>query len=437
VDAAGSIDVTRTGPVHGLVLSGGGAYAAYEVGVILALCRGHSPTTGFRPLDPQILCGTSAGSFNAAAFASWPGAAPNAVADWLAAVWLDRLADGPSGNGVYRVRGDPFGLLAAGPLWSAQFTQDLDYLARDFASRTGWALTAQTSLCGRLAQMVDLSTFIDSEPYRQSIREVIRPDAIRSNPRDLCIAVTEWRTGQLRKFSNADMTPETAGLVIEASSAIPGFFPPVQFGGEIFVDGGVLMTTPLLPAIEAGADFLHVIYLDPDVGVIPPARLQNLISSFERTLLIQRAGVINLDCKTVRRVNEGLHLIEQWRAGHRPSAIPRVAPEAVRSIGRPPDQRPLRKLTVHRYHPRTELGGIAGVLALDRERIRALIARGYQDTVDHDCGEAECILPEGKPAPFRFAHNAQRAELRRRLQESRSGLHAVRGGSAWLRPSNA
>ena len=56
---------------------------------------------------------------------------------------------------------------------------------------------------------------------------------------------------------------------ILASAAIPGFFPPTEVGAQPFVDGGVVLNTPLLPAIDARADILHVIYMDPDVSNIP------------------------------------------------------------------------------------------------------------------------------------------------------------------------
>jgi NTE family protein len=46
-----------------LVLSGGGAYGAFSVGVIKALFAGRSPSTGYQPLQPGIFTGTSVGAF--------------------------------------------------------------------------------------------------------------------------------------------------------------------------------------------------------------------------------------------------------------------------------------------------------------------------------------------------------------------------------------
>jgi hypothetical protein len=53
-----------------MVLSGGGANGAYEVGVLKALLTGQSPATEFQPLDPDIFTGTSVGAFNAALLVS-------------------------------------------------------------------------------------------------------------------------------------------------------------------------------------------------------------------------------------------------------------------------------------------------------------------------------------------------------------------------------
>ena len=46
-----------------VVLSGGGAFGAYEVGVMKALIDGKSPSTGYAPLTPDIFAGTSIGAY--------------------------------------------------------------------------------------------------------------------------------------------------------------------------------------------------------------------------------------------------------------------------------------------------------------------------------------------------------------------------------------
>ena len=55
---------------NAVILSGGGANGAYEVGVLKALFRGESASTNHRPLKPEIFAGTSIGAFNAALIVS-------------------------------------------------------------------------------------------------------------------------------------------------------------------------------------------------------------------------------------------------------------------------------------------------------------------------------------------------------------------------------
>jgi predicted acylesterase/phospholipase RssA len=52
--------------VQAITLSGGGAYGAFEVGVLKALMGGHARVTKGEPFDPKIYTGTSAGAFIAA-----------------------------------------------------------------------------------------------------------------------------------------------------------------------------------------------------------------------------------------------------------------------------------------------------------------------------------------------------------------------------------
>ncbi len=95
-----------------IVFSGGGAYGAYEVGVMKALSTGESAATGDKPLDADVFTGTSVGNFNAAVLTMQAGNSAEA-AKRLEQIWLYEIADrgGARGNGVYRIRGNPPGYL--------------------------------------------------------------------------------------------------------------------------------------------------------------------------------------------------------------------------------------------------------------------------------------------------------------------------------------
>ncbi len=271
-----------SGEVQALVLSGGGGNAAYEVGVLKALAAGASPSTNHTPVDPAILTGSSAGAFNAAVIASWPEVAPLSVIEHLADLWMSYVADGPGscGNGVYRFRGNPQDYLdprcrVSRPGEGMALLEDLEVVSRETVARIAYLSGRDLPLTAQALQFIDLGTFMSPERYMRLLSQALRPDAIRRSHRLLSVAVTHWATGQVHFFSNADMTDANTSYIVAASSALPGFFPPIDVGGEYYVDGGVVMDTPLKPAIVGGADVLHVIYQDPRPETIPIEALRS------------------------------------------------------------------------------------------------------------------------------------------------------------------
>src|SRR5678816_1133517 len=94
--------------IHAITLSGGGAYGAFEVGVLKALLGGHAPITGGEPLDPRIFTGTSAGAYNSAVLLSIDTEKPAERVAHLERIWLDEVMESPArgGNGCYYIRGD-------------------------------------------------------------------------------------------------------------------------------------------------------------------------------------------------------------------------------------------------------------------------------------------------------------------------------------------
>jgi predicted acylesterase/phospholipase RssA len=255
-------------------------------------------------------------------------------------------------------------------------------------------------------ELFNFASLLSSEPMTQMLHETIRFTDIRRAEKVLRIAATNWETGDLKVFTNRDMTDQLGLLTILASSAIPGFFPPVEVGSQAFVDGGVLMNTPMQPAIDAGADTLHVIYLDPEVKNIPLASLENTLETMYRVQTIAWAQALNNEIRAVRHINRELAYarliadtlgILQQRAPDENlfKGIPVGDIEQYLQESLNPKY---KELTVHRYHPRDDLGGALGVLNFDRERIRRLIERGFNDAVDYDSDAYEIILPVYLPA---------------------------------------
>lgn len=381
-----------------VVLSGGGATGAFEVGVLKALIAGESPVTEGRPLPIDIITGTSVGAFNAACMALHSN--PETAIDHLENIWLNRIAEHPGGrgNGVFRFRPPASdllhpGFLARHPVEAlTRFGEDGIFLAREWIQRSIGFLQSSEPLDNRALEALNFSSFVSTEPFQKLIQETIRFEDVRRAETILKIVATNWETGEARVFGKDQLTDETGHLAIMASAALPGFFPPVTIDEHLYCDGGVVMNTPTLPAIQAGAEVLHVIYMDPDIKDIPPARLRNTLDTFDRMLTIQFAANINKDIEEAERINNGLAAIEH--AETTGSVLEAGTEIAGKIRERLKLSKPYRKLHIHRYHPREDLSGVLGLLNFDRQRIQEFIKKGFQEAVRHDCDVCGCINPD-------------------------------------------
>ena len=260
----------------------------------------------------------------------------------------------------------------------------------------------------RTLELVDLSALISNEPEVRLVDATIEPASVLASPKILKMAATNWDTGRLNVFTNhlgADRSETLLGEemipdAILSSTAIPGVFPPVQIDGVHYVDGGLVMNTPLTPAVRAGADTLHLVYLDPNVGDIPLAALQSTLDVMSRLLVIQFAANMNADIEAARRINRDLTAVERFRRGQPaetdPATVGTVDELISEILGA--KNRNFQRLLIHRYHPRDDVSGVLGLLNFGKDRIAELIERGYRDAVEHDCRVSQCVMPDGSYA---------------------------------------
>jgi NTE family protein len=224
-----------------LVLPGGGARAAYQVGVLAALAE------RLPDLEFPILTGVSAGAINTIYLAAHPGPLGQAVAG-LEAAWR-RLTTAQ----VFRVR--PGSLMGAAARW---------FLASLFGRRTG-----PTPARG----------ILDTQPLREFLEATIDVRGIQANIdagrlRTAALTTTSINSGRSVTFVQgrgdepAWEGTKHAGLRtplrlehVMASAAIPILFPAVPLIGEFFCDGSVGQGAPLAPAIRLGARAAFVIGL--------------------------------------------------------------------------------------------------------------------------------------------------------------------------------
>jgi predicted acylesterase/phospholipase RssA len=367
-----------------------------------ALFNGDSPSMAHIPVEPVIVTGTSAGSFNAALLCSVdPDADGMAALDYLEDVWLNAIPGNHGcGNNVLRIRGSPVNFFREDCLRNdpdrarREFSEDLSYLGGEIAQRSTAFTSSDGNLQQRLLDVVDIGILLSADRFVQVVKETVNLYNVRRSTRVLRIAATNWRTGVLRIFANHEMTDEWGHNVILASSAIPGVFPPVEVAGEPYADGGLVANTPLRPAIDAGADTLHVIYMDPYAEAIPLPRYRSTFNTVYRLAVIALAAMMNRDIEIAKRVNRGIDVMEGLAA---PDENIAYAKGHHHMLSRDPQKHviaPYRRVAIHRYHPHEDPGGTLRWLDFDRDRILHMMERGYRDAAGHDCIHRECLLLE-------------------------------------------
>ena len=381
-----------------VVMSGGASYGSYEVGVLRALSAGASPATGFAPFEPLTFAGTSTGAFNAAVLTADHR---NSLADAavnLERLWFDDISTAPDrcGNGVIRYRFLPSDTLrpscwvSSDPLRS--LAEDAQQLLTESLKRGVNFLRSDATLGARSLDLFDVQSFISGDPYRNLVTRRLKPSDIRMSWRRLRISATNWLTGEVRVFANDEMSDEQTHNIVLASSAVPGIFPPVSVDGVPFADGGVVMYTPLRPAIDAGAEEIHVISVNPEVSALQIPTMPNTLSTLYRFLAISLAATINRDIEIAKRLNDGVELLEAGKEQPHPDFPSAAVTLALGSLAnQAAGSKPYRKLTIHRYQLSGQFDNFFQWFDFELDRIKSLIDRGYRDAVAHDCRANGCV----------------------------------------------
>jgi predicted acylesterase/phospholipase RssA len=379
-----------------LVLSGGGAYGAFAIGVMKALFAGRSPVTRYRPLSAELFTGTSVGAFNAAMMSMQSERDNLASVLHLENVWLEFIANRPGrcGNGVFRLRGNPADLVnpnCLGAELTERLADDAFALGSYLLARTGSFFASSAALEERAMALVNIGSFIDSSPFRELLENCVNEEAIRQSHKRLKIPVTNWVTGKARYFDNSDFDQGRGISLIMASAAIPGIFPPVRIDREIYVDGGLVENTPLNSAIVMGAVHIHVVYLDPKPSVVRLRGEPYTIDTMMRVYEIMLAAKISEDIETASWINAGLNAVAAYQQDQaitetKMRDLIRTVGEFLKNTGRR-----YRPLLIHRYFPEAVLGGDLGMLDFRVDALARMIEEGERVASLHNCEESGCL----------------------------------------------
>lgn len=302
----------------GLVMGGGGARAAYQVGFLRALAR------NFPELRTPYITGVSAGAINAAHLASHHGTFQQA-ADELVGLWSRLTVED-----VFRV--DGMSLAKNLLLWARQL------------------------ISGGIGGPPRVRGLVDTQPLRAYLTEVLHAvkgeltgihyNLERGRLKAVAISTSSYTTGQsvtwvqgqqIREWERPQRRSRSTTLTVEhvmASAALPLFFPAVRLDHGWYGDGGVRLTAPLSPALHLGARKILAISTryarstaEADAAAVegypPPAQVVGVLMN------AVFLDLLDADALRLERLNRLLDALpEEQRAGLRPVSLYTVRPSS-------------------------------------------------------------------------------------------------------------
>jgi predicted acylesterase/phospholipase RssA len=283
----------RTTTTVGLALAGGGPEGSiYEIGAVRAL---DEALEGIDLNRLPVYVGVSAGAFIAAC-----------LANHITTDQMCRAIVKPE-PGEHPFVPETFLTPALGELARSGFR-----LPRLLAEAT-WELVSGRSdsgvfeIAARLSRALPVGLF-RNEPIRDYLATIFdrpdRTDDFRRLGSRLLVVATDLDSGRPVRFGETGLDHVPISTAVQASTALPGLYPPVEIDGRHYVDGVLLKTVHASVALDNGADLVlcvnPIVPVDTvrsvDLGVMRRGRLADrglptVLSQTFRTIIHSRMGV--------------------------------------------------------------------------------------------------------------------------------------------------
>lgn len=282
------------GPRIGLAMAGGGPEGAiYEIGALRAL---DDAFDGLDFNDVPVTVGVSAGAFVGACLANGittaqlvrsvvheePGEHPFRPELFLSPAFDEYLRRG------VRI---PFLLMNA---------------LTDFVRHPKESSGLVSSLLGRLGQALPVGLF-NNAPLREFLEATFtkpgRTDSFAELPNKLYVVASDLDAGTPVVFGEDDWQDVPISRAVQASTALPGLYPPVEVRGRHYVDGVLLKTVHASIALDAGADL--VLCVNPIVPVDTAEAVERGVMRRGRLLDRGLVTVLNQTFRTLIRSRMG------------------------------------------------------------------------------------------------------------------------------------
>jgi NTE family protein len=267
-----------------IVLQGGGALGAYELGVLKAL---YEERPGFKP---SVITGVSIGAITTAVLAGAKGDPIQA----LDRLWREKLTVLPPLPAFFQSAYQHF--------VPREFQRSLAVMGNP-----GMYQLRPQSLYAPLLS----ASIYDTAPLRRTLAELVDLEKLNNGGIRVAVGATNVGTSDVKYFDNYE--GRLSFEDVAASGSLPPGFPMTKVNGDYYWDGGLFSNTPLSPAInlleelETDKRELVVIELFPREVPIP----DNMADVVNRMVQLQFTNRLKLDEMFFEKINDFVELVER------------------------------------------------------------------------------------------------------------------------------